>query len=177
MSPNKVFFSVALLTTSVVAAVVSFASPGWSWGQVCGSPSTAQLMSADGADVGDVHIWNSDGVLHTQFVPADGWRITGVQYLPMRFYSEMPTTADGSLDYQRFTYQRSYTTPMMGTTFQTATASDWELGADLHIAGRLVLVKVDANGQVTEQTTAWGEGKRSYNGAQYFKHTIQPCSG
>src|SRR5207244_2504246 len=125
--------------------------------------------------VGSVTIWNSKDTLSTLFVPAKGWNIQEIQYHPTRYYRNFPTNKDGSLNYLKFTFRRVYNTPVMGMTFESP-LTGFQSGDDVHLAVRMVLVQVDPYGAVVKKTVAWAEGKRSYNGALYFKHILQPCT-
>jgi hypothetical protein len=174
MSLNKSFFIMALGLSLFVAAAMSFAVPAFAANNVCGSVSTAKLISEDdGSEVGQITIWNSTKRLVTRFEPSEDWSIAEISYQPARWLSYIPKGTNGALDYAGFSYQRVYTNPVVTTTFQTP--QKWEIGDDLHLAARLVLVKLDTNGKETDRMVAWGDGKTYSNTAQYFKHIVQIC--
>jgi hypothetical protein len=174
MSINKSYFSIVLGIVLFVGIGMTLTLPEVTGSKVCGSVSSAQLIAEeDGADVGNVLIWNSQHRLHTRFEPAAGWKIVELSYQPGRYFAALPMTND-TLSFGAFEYQRSYRNGVMATTLQTPMS--WELGSDLHIAGRAVLVQYDANGNEIARVVAWGDGKTYSEAAPYFKHIVQPCS-
>lgn len=170
---NKSYFSIVLGIVLFVGFGWSLARPEVMGSKVCGAVSTAQLIAEDGSDVGNVLIWNSQNRLHTRFEPAKGWSIVEIAYQPGRYFAGLPISGD-VLTHSAFEYQRTYPTSIRATTFQTP--MNWELGSDLHIAGRVVLAQYDADGNETNRVAAWGDGKTYSEVAPYFKHIVQACS-
>lgn len=174
MSANKSYFSIVLGIVLFVGVTMSLTLPELTGSKVCGSASSAQLIAeTDGADVGNILIWNTQNRLHTRFEPASGYKIMEVSYQPGRYFAGLPISGD-VLTHSAFEYQRSYRNGVMATTMQTPMS--WELGSDLHLAGRVVLAQYDADGNEIGRVIAWADGKTYSEAAPYFKHIVQPCS-
>jgi hypothetical protein len=172
---RKQMFSLVVLGLVLFGAVgvAAAAAPSYATPQTCGIESVAQIIGADGTSLGRVVIRNTAGELYTQFFPASGWRITSVDYMPARYYRDFPKNTDGSLNYEQFPNHRTFANGTSSITFRTTL--NWQMGDDLHLAGHLVMVPAGSTADSTDALVAWGEGKRSYNGQQYFKHIVQPC--
>ncbi len=163
-------------TLASFAILLWFAPAAMATGQGYG-PGRIGLEILAGRDhtlVGTGGIWNSRDKLHIQLDPAEGWRIKdyyvdlggGEAYSP-------PLTTTGNPKIGHFDYKETFTNPYINpeadpeNAFRRTLALDLEedLGiqwgspfADLRVQGVAIfmhLVRVDGDGTVVEQASAW----------------------
>lgn len=140
---------------------------------VCGTTTAADLLTSGGTDVGDIGIWNTSSRLYVSFTPTPPWKISRLAFHSGSTYSFIPKNPDGTFKYQSFAVQKTFRPPVATTTINRQLI--WPAGTDLHLAARLVLVKLSATGSITESIVVWGKNK-TYGPNMYFKHIVQSCA-
>jgi hypothetical protein len=165
-----------VLTLIVVLPVGLFAFPSHAQAATCGQVDTAPIMTVNSVQTGSIKSYNSSSYLYVQFnTSGTGWKVSKAYFHPATYFGGLPKKADGSLDYTRFAYQRSYSTPVTSNTFQVGRGSSWLDGSEMHMGMYLVLVKLNSAGQIIQTTGAWGRTK-NVNNAWYFKHMYWWCT-
>src|SRR5574340_408960 len=170
--------SLAVLAGSVQANFSPATPAHASDTNVCGSTTDRTIiLESNRQVVGSVSTWNTtDNQLYLRVMLQDGWQMRASWLELKTWLKGLTVNSNGTFNYQAFPYQWTYNPPVSDDIYRLPMA--WMTGSEMHIALRLDLVKLDANGAVTSEQTAWAYQKGYQRAAWttwYFKHTIQTC--
>ncbi|MCP4442272.1 MAG: hypothetical protein GY810_25470 [Aureispira sp.] len=139
----------------------------------CGDPIVTDLYAGQNIPMGTVTMSNTGTDFVVTIATTGNWVINQTQ-LYAGDAAAMPTNNAGNPMIGQFPYND----PHSGITTYTYTIPLANLGACFAVAFHADVALLDANGNVVQTETAWGDGERFVNAgswATYYNYCVQDC--
>jgi len=132
----------------------------------CGEATVASLIAGQNTAIGKVIVTNDDQYLYVEFIVWVPWVLVETHVAVSDSLDGIPQTKTGNPKVGQFGY-----------TIDSWINLIWPEDTVLYVAAHADVQKLDENGQVVQQETAWGKGEPfpGNNWAMYFNHTVQSC--
>ncbi len=130
----------------------------------CGEATVVPLIAGQSTTIGEVIVANDDQFLYVEYVTQAPWVLVETHIAVSDSLEGIPQTKTGNPKVGQFAYN-----------IDSEIGLVWSRGTLLYVAADAEVWKLDENGQVVQEETAWGEGISfpGNNWAMYFNHTVQ----
>lgn len=148
-------------------------------GVPCGEEMSVTLIAGQNYDIGTAVITLEDGELCIELNTVDGWVMTETHVAVAPDLDSIPQTGSGNPQVGKFYFNTEHD-PAVTTYTYCCDPLDfiWQDG-EIFIAIHAAVIKLDENGDVIQQETAWAEGPefpgRSW--ATYVSYLVEDCTG
>lgn len=132
----------------------------------CGEMTKTPLIAGQNMIIGMVIVTNDAQFLYVEYVTLAPWVLVETHVAVADSLEGIPQTKTGNPKVGQFAYNIDSWIDLI-----------WPEGTLLYVAAHAKVWKLDENGQVVQEETAWGKGYPfpGNNWAMYFNHTVQRC--
>lgn len=140
----------------------------------CGDPVVSDLIAGQNIQSGTITVQNSEDSLYVTFSTINGWTL-GKTHLYVGELQNLPTTPTGNPQIGNFPYQHTFNPYTTSDQYAIALA---DLPECFIVATHAETHLLDANGNVIQSETSWGNGtqfNQSGSWAMYSSYCVQAC--
>lgn len=140
----------------------------------CGDPVVSELIAGQNTQSGTIIVQNTSDSVYVTFTTINGWQL-GKTHLYVGELQNMPSTPTGNPQIGNFPYQHTFNPYTTSDQYAIAIA---DLPECFIVAAHAETHLVDANGNVIQSETSWGNGtqfNQSGSWAMYSSYCVQAC--
>lgn len=141
----------------------------------CGDPVVSNLIAGQNMTSGSITVQNDADSVYVTFATTNGW-VLGKTHLYVGDLAGVPTTQSGNPQIGNFPYQHTFSPYVTSDTYAIAIA---DLPPCFIVAAHAETHLLDANGNVIQTETSWGQGTQfnsSGSWAMYSEYCVQECN-